>query len=81
MVSYIFLTSGILYKSFLIEISISISIYLSVYIFLGFPNGSAIKDPPAMQETQEMQVLSLGQQDPLEEAMETCSSILAWIIL
>ena len=79
MVSYIFLTSGILYKSFLIEISISI--YLSVYIFLGFPNGSAIKDPPAMQETQEMQVLSLGQQDPLEEAMETCSSILAWIIL
>ena len=32
-----------------------------------------------MQETQEMQVRSLGRQDPLEEEMAT-SSILAWII-
>ena len=32
-----------------------------------------------MQETQEMQVRSLGQEDPLEE-METHSSILAWRI-
>ena len=31
-----------------------------------------------MQETQEMQVLSLGQEDPLEEHMATHSSILAW---
>ena len=31
-----------------------------------------------MQETQEMQVLSLGQEDPLEEGMATHSSILAW---
>ena len=77
MVSYIFLTSGILYKSFIIEISLSIYIY----IFLGFPNGSVIKNPPAMQEMQEMQVLSLGQQDPLEEAMATSSSILARRIL
>ena len=30
----------------------------------GFPNGSMIKNPPAMQE---MQVQSLGQEDPLEE--------------
>ena len=27
---------------------------------------------------QEMQVQSLGQEDPLEKEMATCSSILAW---
>ena len=31
-----------------------------------------------MQETQEMQVWFLGQEDPLEEDMATHSSILAW---
>ena len=31
-----------------------------------------------MQETRETQVQSLGQEDPLEEGMETHSSILAW---
>ena len=39
-----------------------------------------VKNIPAMQETQEMQVLSLGQEDPLEEGMTTHSSILAWRI-
>ena len=33
-----------------------------------------------MQEMQEMQVPSLGQEDPLEEEMETHSSILSWEI-
>ena len=33
-----------------------------------------------MQETQEMQVQSLGWEDPLEEEMATHSSILAWEI-
>ena len=33
-----------------------------------------------MQETQEMQVQSLGREDPLEEGMATHSSILAWEI-
>ena len=33
-----------------------------------------------MQETQEMQLPSLGWEDPLEEEMATCSSILAWKI-
>ena len=33
-----------------------------------------------MQETQEMWVLSLGWEDPLEKEMETHSSILAWKI-
>ena len=44
----------------------------------GFPSGLAIKNPPAMQETQEMQVRSLGGEDPLEEEMVICSSILTW---
>ena len=33
-----------------------------------------------MQETQETQVWSLGQEDPLDEEMATHSSILAWKI-
>ena len=33
-----------------------------------------------MQETQEMQVRSLGQEDSLEEGMTTHSSILTWRI-
>ena len=32
---------------------------------------------PAMQETQETRVRSLGREDPLEESMATHSSILA----
>ena len=39
-----------------------------------------VKNPLAMQETQEMQVQSLGQEDPLEEGIPTHSSILAWRI-
>ena len=36
-----------------------------------------VKNPPAMQEMQEMLVGSLGWEDPLEEGMATLSSILA----
>ena len=36
-----------------------------------------VKNSPAMQESQEMQVQSLGWEDPLEEGMATHSSILA----
>ena len=43
-------------------------------------NGSVVKNLPAMQETKESQVQSLGQEDPLEEAMATHSSILVWKI-
>ena len=39
-----------------------------------------MKNLPAMWELQEMQVQSLGQEDPLEEGMATHSSILAWRI-
>ena len=38
------------------------------------------KNPPEMQEPQEMQVRSLGWEDPLEEGMATHSGILAWRI-
>ena len=34
-----------------------------------------------MQDTQEMQIQSLGQEDPLEEVMTTHLRILAWRIL
>ena len=46
----------------------------------GFPSGSAIKNLPAMQETQETWFWSLGQEDPLEEGMATHSNIFAWRI-
>ena len=39
-----------------------------------------MKNPPAMQETQEMWVRFLGQEDLLGEEMATHSSILAWRI-
>ena len=39
-----------------------------------------VKNPPAVQETQETQVQSLGWEDPLEEEMPTHSRILAWRI-
>ena len=38
------------------------------------------KNPPAMLESKEIQVRSLGQEDPLEDGMATHSSILAWRI-
>ena len=39
-----------------------------------------VKDPPAMQETQEIQAHSLSREVPLEAGMATHSSILAWRI-
>ena len=43
----------------------------------GFPGGSVVKNSLAKQE---MQILSLGQEDPLEKEVATHSSILAWEI-
>ena len=39
-----------------------------------------VKNLPAKQETQEIQVQSLGLEDPLEEEMATHSDILVWEI-
>ena len=44
---------------------------------MDFPGGSAVKNLAAMQE---LQVWSLGWEDPLEDGMETHSSILVWRI-
>ena len=47
------------------------------YCHVGFAGVSAVKDLPAMQETQ---VGSLGQEDSLEKEMATHSSVLEWEI-
>ena len=44
---------------------------------MGLPHGSAVKNPPVVQQTQ---VRSLGQEDSLEKVMVTHSRILAWSI-
>ena len=46
----------------------------------GFLYGSVVKNPPAMQETEETHVRSLGWEDPLEEDIASHSSFLAWKI-
>ena len=43
------------------------------FLLLGFPGEPAVKNPPAMQETQEMWVQSQGWEDPLEKGMATHS--------
>ena len=48
---------------------------LRIHYFRGFPDGSVVKNPPAIQETR---VGSLSQEDPLEKEMPSHSSILAW---
>ena len=48
---------------------------------MGFPSGSIVENLLAIQETQEAWVESLGREDPLQEEMETHSSILAGKIL
>ena len=52
-------------------------LWLLIFLTKGFPGGSVVKNPPALQE---MRVGSLGQEDPLEKEMATPSSILAWKI-
>ena len=43
----------------------------------GFPDGSVVKNPPAVQKTW---IQSLGREDPLEKEIATHFSILAWEI-
>ena len=61
--------------------NVCMSIYCTSYTWAGLSRWlSGLKKkkiPPAKQETQ---VQSLRQEDPLEEAMATHSSILAWRI-
>ena len=47
---------------------------------MGIPVGSVVRNLATVQEPQERQFRSLGQEDPLEEGMATHSCILAWRI-
>ena len=47
------------------------------FIFLGFPGGSVVKNPPANAGDADW---SLGQEDPLEKEIATHSNSLAWDI-
>ena len=60
------------------------NLWVTIYHFIckyinneGFPGGSAIKNPPAMQEMLATQVRSLGWEDPLEKELAIRSSIFA----
>ena len=52
-----------------------------LYLIWGVVTAQRVKNLPAMQETQETWVRSLGWEDPLEQEMATLSSILAWRVL
>ena len=55
--------------------------HIHILFYLWFVlHGSVVKNLPTMQEPQEPQVQSLGQEEPLEEGMAIHSSILAWRI-
>ena len=47
-------------------------------IWEGFPGGSVVKGPPAVQKMQETRARSRGREGPREEGMATHSSIRAW---
>ena len=53
------------------------TIFKEISLWLGFPGGSTVKKPPAMQE---IWVQSLGGEDLLEKEIATHCSILAWRI-
>ena len=61
---------------------VAVTTFVRICVFpgKGFPGGSAVKNPLAMQETHETYVQFLGQEDPLEKGMATHSSLLAWRI-
>ena len=49
-------------------------------LWVGFPGGAVVKNPPANTGDRRGTVPSLGQEDPLEEGMATHCTILAWKI-
>ena len=52
-------------------------VFMCVCVCYVFPDGSNVKNPPAVQETQ---VWSLGREDSLENGVANHFSILAWRI-
>ena len=86
----LFLTFG--HTSILFSI-VAVPVYIPTNIAQEFPCFHILQTPVGLprwlsdkesfcqcKKTQEMQVLSLGQEDPLEEKMVTDASILAWEI-
>ena len=65
-------------------LSSALNPYIDFLIFsidmLGFPDGASGKEPSCQWRRHKTWVQSLGQEDPLEEAMATHSTILAWRI-
>ena len=59
------------------ELTLRFEILHAYYVRWASPMAQRVKNLPAMQETQETPVQSLGQEDPLEKGMVTHSSILA----
>ena len=49
-----------------------------ITVYRHFPGSSVVKNLPAMQKPQEMQLRSLDLEDPLEKGLATHSGILAW---
>ena len=49
--------------------------FFCTYVLMGFPGGSVVKNPSAMQE---IWIWSLGGEDPLGKEMATHSHVLAW---
>ena len=65
----------------IIRIIIIIFYYDIIILYvMGFHGGSVVKNLPVMEEPQEIQVRSLGQEDSLKKGMATHSNILAWRI-
>ena len=58
---------------------VAVTTFVRICVFpgMGFPGGSAVKNPLAMQE---IHIQFLGQEGPLKKGMATHSSLLAWSI-
>ena len=65
-------------SSLVTEVSRDAKLWPLFHLVWGFPGGSLVRNRPAIQETREMWVWSLGWEDPLKEEMATHASILAW---
>ena len=54
------------------------SLEIGIYLCMGFPDGTVVKNPLAKAGDTRDPVRSLCQEDPLEEKMATHSSTPAW---
>ena len=57
-----------------------LSFNVLLYLLIGFPSGSVLKNPPANAGDPGDEVQFLGGEDPLEEEMATHPNILGWKI-